>query len=1086
MIARLVAASVRWRRLVLVVGGIVVLGGAGAYRELARDAVPELADPRIVVQADWMGHPATDVATAVTGVLTTAIDGTPGSTAVRGTSMAGMAFVEVVLGSVSDLPTARAALETRIDAARSRLPPSATVRVGPPASSTGWVLEYVLVDPRRLHPLAELRHIQEEVLRPALASLTGVAEVATVGAGRTQLRVDANTPELAARRIALFDLVAPLRAAATSGEPLSPRLIEDLPIPGGSTSAIPRAARLGEVARARVAVDMAMGAADYNGVLPAIGGIVIARAGADVAQVAAQAKTILDEQRARLPKGVELVTVYDRSELSTRIEKTLVRALCEEVSVVVAVALLFLLSARAALVPLGTLPLVLALTFVGMWAFRVPATVMSLGGIAIALGMAVDADLVALEACARQLEAQPPAPGERRRRLLAAAAAFAPAILTSLVIAAIAFLPVLVLPGENGRLVRPLAITKTLVVAAAALVSVIAAPVLRDRLLGQRAPAELANPVTRTLVRLYQPFVHFALERPKLTLVTAALALASCLPLLPRLGGEFFPRLDEGDLLYMPVTRPGVMLEDAEPELGIQDRILAGFDEVASVFGKVGRADSATDPAPPSMIETTIRLKPRTAWPRYFHRRWYSDLAPDALKPALRLAWPEQTPSTQAELIERLDAATRRPGWTNAWTSPVRARMDMMSTGIRTPVGIRIVSADLVRLDTLGEQVRALAQSLSGTRSAAFESLGGEPWPRLVPDPAVLAAVGADTATVERAADFFLSGGEIGAIRLAGSSATSGGPAVRLRLLPDSGAGRLSDRLAGATVRVGGDGATQPAPLGLLGAVRFVNRPALVRTERGESVAYVYVDLVEGTDLAEYVARGKRAIATAAASGAIDLRAGERIEWAGQYELLAAGQRRLVLIVPLVALSMFGLLLLQFRSLAEALIVLSSVPFAIVGSLWTLFLTGFPLSAPVWVGLLSVVGLAMQTGVVMVVYVDEAFHRRLRAGAVRSRADIVAAHAEGAARRLRPKLMTITAMAAALLPLLWTDGAGAEIMKRVAAPMLGGLVTSGFLTLEVLPVLCTIWRSSQLRRAARTGRPLAELVGRAPAHAREP
>jgi Cu(I)/Ag(I) efflux system membrane protein CusA/SilA len=499
--------------------------------------------------------------------------------------------------------------------------------------------------------------------------------------------------------------------------------------------------------------------------------------------------------------------------------------------------------------------------------------------------------------------------------------------------------------------------------------------------------------------------------------------------------------------------------DQAATQLFWQDHALSRFGEVASVFGKVGRAETGTDPAPYAMAETTIRLKPKSEWPKVQRTRWYSSWAPTPLRHALALIWPEATPRTTAELVAELDKAVRLPGWVASWTAPARARMDMMATGIRTPVGIRIVSNDPRRLDVLGAALRTAATRIPGTRSAIFESLGGETRLSFEPDPAALQRFEVDPALVKRTVDLLADGGQLGEVE-------QDGRLLRVRIAPEAPDVQprgQADELREITVRAG-----QPVPLALLGKPGWVHAPAQLRTENGELVAYVYVDLDPGADLQEYVQRARREIDARVAGGEIALRPEERIEWSGQYPLLLDGQRRLAWIVPIVLLSMLGLLLWQFRSVIEALLVLASVPFALVGSFWTLYLLGIPLSAPVWVGLLSVVGLAMQTGVVMVVYIDEAFYRRVREGRLNSREDIVAAHAEGTVRRLRPKIMTITTMAASLLPLLWTDGPGAEIMRRVAAPMLGGLVTSAFLTLEVLPVLYTIWRTHQLAQARRS------------------
>jgi copper/silver efflux system protein len=1091
VISRLVGSCARHHWIVIGLGLVLAIAGEFARRALARDAIPDLSDPQIVLVADWMGHPATEVATEVTRVLTEALDDIPGSTAVRGSSMSGMAYIDVVFTSPSSLTHGRADILERVRNARPKLPANVRVQVGPTASATGWVFQYALVVRSERESdtgsPSRLRRLQDDLIRPALESIPGVAEVASVGEGVQQLLVEVKPDQLRARGLAFTDVLAALGSAARGQVNLKPADHRRLDVPRQAAVPldVPRAERqsrplIGDVAGLEITEDMPTGFADLNGALSALGGIVVARRDADPASVIERVKRTLDGLRPRLHPTVRLVTVYDRLDLVTRVGRTLLRALTEEIAVVVLVILMFLLHVKSALVPLTTLPLVLLLTFAGMWILGVPATIMSLGGIGIALGMAVDADVVALEACHRRLEklGESSSVDERRAAIIAAAGSFAPAILTSLLITALSFLPVFAFTGEAGRLLRPLAITKTLVIVAAALVTLTLAPALRDRLLLRgRVMPEFDNPLTRVLVRIYRPFVHFALTRPALTLITAALAVISCVPVASRLGGEFLPRVDEGDLLFMPTTLPGVPPDQAVLQLARQGHAIAEFKEVSTVFGKVGRANTATDPAPYFMAESTIRLRPRAEWPRHPRRRWYSSWAPTGLKPVLGLAWPEQAPATLTELVEELDRATRLPGWTGAWTAPVRARMDMMSTGVRTPVGIRIVAADPARLDALGAAVQKVAAAVPGTRSAVFESLGGEPWLRFDADPAALAFHRVDPALVRSTAGLLLTGGQVGElewegrpyrVRVAADTSTSHGSAAQVR----------EDQLREVTVRSSGWG--QPVPLALLGHTSYVTEPAMIRTERGELVAYVYVDLHEDTDLATYVQGAQRELNEAVEANEIRFEAGEHVEWTGQYALLTAGEQRLKWIVPCVALSMLLLLFLQFRSFAEAFIVLIAVPFALVGSVWTLYFLDYPLSAPVWVGLLSAVGLAMQTGVVMVVYIDEAFHRRVREGTLQTRDDIVAAHAEGTVQRLRPKIMTITTMAAGLLPLVWAEGAGAEIMKRVAAPMLGGLVTSAFLTLEVLPVLYTMWRYHQLRRSQRTGTPLEVIVGVVP------
>jgi Cu(I)/Ag(I) efflux system membrane protein CusA/SilA len=1019
VIARAAAFSSRHPRAVLLVALMVVAGGEVARRSLAQDALSDVSDPRLAVVLEWPGHSAVELSAQVEPI-TAALAGTAGARAVRGSAMSGLGYVDVVFGGDQELARGREDLARRLR--ELRLPPGARVKLGPLATSAGWVLEYVLVseavvgdphgDGTSGVSMLTLRRLQDELLGPALARLPGVAEVAALGGDRAEAVVALHPERLRDQGVAFSEVAAHPPSLATADV---------------------RAHRfpLGEV---RFVSAMTEGMADLNGHYPVVGGVVIAARGADPAAVTARARDTLAQLHPRLPAGVRVLLVHDRSTLARRVNATLGCALLEELAVVALVVLVFLLHGRSALAPLGSLLVVLGATFLALRAAGVPATVMSLGGIAIALGMAVDADLVALEAHHREL-----ASGR-------AGLTLAPAIFTSLIIAGISFAPAFAFPGETGRLLRPLVLGKTLVIAAAALVTLLVSPALRRVLVRGPVVSELGNPLTRLLLRLYRPVVSFALERPAFTLATAALAAASCLPLAGQLGSEWVTRIDEGELLYMPTTGADVPATLAAAELRRLDGLLAHRPEVAMVLGKLGRADSATDPAPCTMIEAIVRLRPRGSWPERPLPRWHSGHG-GPLVPLLRWLWPEHGRPSTAQLVEELDAAVRSAGWSSAWTAPVRARLDMTVTGVRTPLALRIVAAP-ARARLLETEAQRILTGM-GARSASAESPGGETVLRFVPDGAALARLGVDERDARAAAALVLSGGLIG-------EGQRDGRALPVRLLPDRAPRPPVELLREATVR---SRHGVPIPLALLGRPAWTSEPAVLRSESGRPVSYVHVDLEEGTDLGGFVERARRALAT------LSLQPGEALEWTGQWPLMAEGRRRLFLIVPLVLLSMLALLWLQFRSLVEALIVLGAVPLALVGSVWTLFLLGYPLSAPVWVGLVSVVGLAMQTGVVMVVYLDEAYLERARAGQIHSRADIVAAHTEGTVRRLRPKLMTVIAMGAALLPLLWSDGPGAEIGKRVAAPMVGGLAFSAFVTLEVIPVLSTLWRDRQRRRA---------------------
>ena len=885
MIHRCVTWCGRHSRTVILLAVVAAIWGEHARRRLSRDAVPDPSDPQVGLVAQWMGHPAGQVAATVTSVVTESLKSVPGVTSVRGASMAGMAYVDVLFRSIRDLEPGRREIARRVDDLKTKLPATIRMEVGPPASSTGWIYEYALVGSSRL-PLAVGHRVQDELLRRELEKIPGVAEVASVGGTTEQLIIESDAEQLRARNLAFSDVVESVRAGV-HGNP-DPWKIDTLPLLLANHSK----RLVGDVGHTKLTEDMPIGITDLAGDPQVAGGIVIAKRGADPKAVIAAVERTLGEASHHLPRNIKLVTIYNRMDLANRVERTLLTALAEEVAVVVLVILMFLLHGRSALAPALTLPLVVLITFGGMYLFGVSATIMSVGGIGIALGMAVDADVVALEACHRRLESLPTGatPDQRRAAVTGAAGGIVPAILTSLLITALSFLPVFAFTGETGRLLRPLAFTKTLVIIAAAIVAVTVAPALRDRLLQGRIVPEFDNPITRTLVRLYRPFVTFALARPALTLATAVLAMASCFPIMSRLGGEFLPRVDEGDLLFMPTTLPGVSPGDAGVQLTRIDKVVAQFPEVAQVFGKVGRANTATDPAPFSMAEVTIRLRPRTEWPAVFHARWYSSWAPNGLKRTFRLLWPEEKPETTAELVDKLDRATRTPGWASAWSAPARARMDMMSTaGVRTPVGIRIVAASAERLEALGAALQKRVAQTPHARSVVFESLGGEPWLQFQLDPSAAQQFHVDAALAQSTADFVISGGQVNELTWQGAGGTAFRPKrfiiehghhpgetgiapdkqqpYRLRIVPDMSMKPVdADLLREITLRAK---TGQVVPLGLVGHPVYRTVPATIRTENGEMVAYVYVDLDSATDVASYVKAARQEVNSAIARGDI-------------------------------------------------------------------------------------------------------------------------------------------------------------------------------------------------------------------------
>jgi Cu(I)/Ag(I) efflux system membrane protein CusA/SilA len=1089
MIGRLIDLCVRHRWLVLLAYAAVALVAVAAMRRVPVDAIPDLSDPQVIVFTEWPGRSPTLVEDQVTYPIASALLAAPRVAAVRGYSMFGMSFIYVLFDEGTDVYWARSRVLEYMSALGARLPEGAMPTIGPDATGIGWTFEYALVDHSGKHDLAELRTLQDFVLRYALESVPGVAQVATVGGYERQYQITLDPEKLRAFGVTVEEIAAAVRQS--NGE-VGGRLLEmsgreyyvrgrgylqniaQLGAVVVKTSAQGTPVCVRDVGNVRFGPDLRRGVAELDGKGETVGAIVMSRHGENAHDVIRRVKEKIEELRHSLPDGVELVTTYDRTSLIERAIATLRSALVEEAIVVSAVILLFLLHLRSAMLPILSLPLAVLLSFIPMYLLGVPATIMSLGGIAIAIGATVDAEIVMIEACHKKLESAPAdLDSKQRARLLSAAAKeVTPAIFFSLLIIAISFVPVFGLNGQAGRLFRPLAYTKTFVMLSAAVLSVTFAPALRDLLLGGRIRKESEHPVSRAIIGGYKPFVFVALRRPWTTLAIGLFAVLSAIPPFLRLGSEFMPPLNEGDLLYMPTTLPNISIEEAKRQLEIQDRAIAALPEVKRVFGKAGRAETPTDPAPLSMIETVIQLEPPERWPRVSQRRWYSGIAPDWAKRPLRWLWPEDRQETWDELVAKLNAAARFPGWTNAWTMPIKARVDMLTTGVRTTVGIKVFGDDLARIEQAGESLEAVLRGVPGTRSVLYErSLGGT-YVDILPDREALARYGLRVDDVNRIVETAI-GGETVSTTVEGRSRYT----VNLRYGEDfrSNVDALKRVLVPLPGAMGGRGA--PIPLGEVADVRVVQGPPMVRNEAGLLVGYVYVDVDPAKDVGTYVDDAKKAVSAALLSGRVKLDPGMYLKWTGQYELLEQMRERMTILVPLAIGLIVVLLYLQFRNLTEVAIVMLSIPFALVGSIWLLYLLGYHLSTAVWVGIIALVGLAAQTGVVMIVYIDHAFERRLRAGMIRNLEDIIHAHTEGTVLRVRPKLMTVGTMLVGLTPLLWATGSGADVMKRIAAPMVGGLLSSAFLTLELIPVVYTYWRYAQLLRARRWGRPLAEVCG---------
>ncbi len=1089
MIGRLIDLCAKHRWLVLLSYVALATVALSAMRRVPLDAIPDLSDPQVIVFTEWKGRSPTLVEDQVTYPIASSLLAAPKVTAVRGFSMFGMSFIYVLFEEDTDVYWARSRVVEYMNSIQGRLPQGVMPMIGPDATGIGWAFEYALVDRSGKHDLAELRSLQDFTLRYALESVPGVAQVASVGGFERQYQVTVDPDKLRGFGVTIDQIADAVRQS--NGE-VGGRLLEmsgrEYFVRGRGyleniaqlSDAVIRTetngtpVRVRDVATVRFGPEIRRGAAELDGEGETVGAIVMVRYGENAYEVVRRVKDRLAELQPGMPAGVEVITTYDRTSLIQRAIETLLSALVEEGIVVSLVVLLFLLHLRSAMLPIISLPLAVLLAFIPMYALGVPATIMSLGGIAIAIGATVDAEIVMIEACHKKLEHAPEGltPLQRARLLGEAAKEVTPAIFFSLLIIAASFIPVFGLNGQAGRLFKPLAYTKTFVMLSAAVLSVTFAPALRDLLLRGRIRSEKKHPVSRAIISLYEPFVFVALRRPVTTLLIGALALLSAVPVFLKLGSEFMPPLNEGDVLYMPTTLPNISPAEAARQLQLQDRALRRLPEVKSVFGKVGRAETPTDPAPLSMIETVIQLHPPDAWPKVPQKRWYSSWAPASLREPLSRLWPEQRQQTWDELISKLNATAAFPGWTNAWTMPIKARVDMLTTGVRTPVGIKVFGSDLQAIERTGLALESALRNVPGTRSVLYErSLGGT-YLDIVPDRDALGRFGLRVEDVNRVVEQAI-GGEPVTVTVEGRRRYT----VNVRYMEDfrSSPELLEQVLVPMPMSARGDGA--PIPLGEVASVQITEGPPMVRNEAGLLVGYVYVDVAPDRDVGGYVADAKELVQQALSSGQVKLEPGMYLKWTGQYELLEQMRERMSILVPLTLLIVTLLLYLQFKNVTEVLIVLLSIPFALVGSVWLLYLLDYHLSTAVWVGVIALVGLAAQTGVVMIVYIDHAFERRVREGSIHSLQDIIAAHTEGTVLRVRPKLMTVGTMLVGLTPLLWATGSGADVMKRIAAPMVGGLLSSAFLTLELIPVIYTYWRYSQLKKALRTGRPLAEVCG---------
>ncbi len=1056
---------------------MLFIGGAGlwAVRTIPLEALPDLTDVQVIVQTDYAEQAPQIVEDQVTYPITTEMLKVPGSRTVRGFSFFGMSLVYVIFDDGTDLYWARSRVLEYLNGLRGRLPASADPVVGPDATGLGWVYQYVITSDR--HSLYELRATQDWYLRYVLTAVPGVSEVASVGGFEKQYQVEVDPVRLQAFDIPITRVMAAVaggnvetgaRVLEVSGREYMIRAlgyskgIRDLEeaVVGTTRSGTP--IRVRDVAEVRLGPDIRRGAADWNGRGEVVGGIVVMRFGENAYRTIERIKERLAEVRQSLPEGMRIEAVYDRADLIERAIETLKEKLTEETLVVAAVCVVFLLHLRSSFVAIITLPLGVLMSLIVMRWMGLSADIMSLGGIAIAIGAMVDAAVVMIENMHKHLEragGSERITGERRWEIVREAAGeVGPPLFFSLLIITVSFMPVFTLEAQEGRLFKPLAFTKTFAMAASALLSITVVPVAMGYFIRGKIRPEQANPVNRALLWLYRPLLLRVLDHPWKTVGVCAVVLLASLVPAARLGSEFMPPMDEGTLLYMPTTIPGASITAARQAMQYQDSILAAFPEVASVFGKVGRANTATDPAQLDMIETTVALKP--------HHEW---------RPGM----------TRERLVAEMDAAVRTTGYVNAWTQPIRGRMDMLATGIRTPVGIKIFGPDLRELERIGRAIEDAVRMIPGTRSVFAERAVSGSYLDIEVDREQAARYGLNVADVQRTITSAIGGMQVtttvegrerfsvnvryrrglrdspDALRRVlipvalGSAGGEGAAAAD----PGPGSGAMGGQSGGAMGAAAGMGGGRIAqiPLGQLATVRLVNAPMLVKTEDAFLTAWVQVDM-EDRDLGGYVRQAQTMV-----DSMVVLPPGYTLRWSGQYEYMERAVAKLKIVVPLALLIIVVLLYLNFGNVRDLTIVLLSLPFALVGGVWFLWALGYNLSVAVAVGFIALFGVAAETGVVMLIYLDLAVEHRKKQGLALTPALLYEAIVEGAAERLRPKMMTVAAIMVGLFPLMWGSGAGGSVMRRIAAPMIGGMVSSTVLTLLVIPAIYLMWRRAELR-----------------------
>jgi copper/silver efflux system protein len=1038
MIEKIIEGSARNRFLIFLMVIFLSAMGIWALKNTPLDALPDLSDVQVIVYTPWMGRNPTIMEDQVTYLIVTTMISAPKVKFVRGFSDFGFSYVYIIFEDGTDIYWARSRVLEYLNQVSGRLPKGVTPALGPDASGVGWVFQYALIDETGKYDLAQMRSLQDWYLRYQIASVEGVAEVASLGGFVRQYQVNIDPNRLAAYRLSPKTVVDAIRM---SNNEVGGRSIElsgaEYMIRGRgyikSTKDIEAIAVGGEhgtpvlvrdIGSVTLGPDMRRGIAELNGKGEVVSGIVVMRYGENALNLIDRVKQKIKEIEPALPPGIKIVTTYDRSDLILRSIATLKEKLIEESLIVSVVIIVFLFHIPSALVVIITLPIAIIISFIMTYYLNLTSNIMSLGGIAIAIGAMVDAAIIMVENAHKRLEHWEEAgrPGSRTEVLIDAAKEVGKPLFFSLLIITVSFLPIFTLEGQEGRLFKPLAFTKTFAMLFASFLSITLAPVLMLLLIRGRIRPEARNPVSRFLIAVYMPVIQGVLRFRKTTIALALLALILTIPAFMRLGSEFMPPLNEGMIFYMPTSLPGISVTQSARLLQMQDRILKSFPEVEWVLGKAGRAETSTDPAPFSMGETTVMLKPESQW---------------------------RSGMTWDKLVDEMDKKMRLPGVANAWTMPIKNRIDMLSTGIRTPVGIKIFGPDLSKIEEIGKHLEMVLQSVPGTRSAYAERVTSGYYLDFELKREEIARYGLAIDEVQMLIESVI-GGESITTTVEGRERypVSVRYARELRDDPERLKRILIPSMNGAQV-----------PLGQLLELRLTSGPAMIRDEDAQLAGYVYVDMA-GRDIGGYVEEAKKKVAEQ-----VQLPPGYTLSWSGQYEYMQRAKERLIYVVPLTLLVIFLLLYVNFKSVARCVIVLLAVPFSMIGAVWLLYLLGYNMSVAVWVGIIALAGVDAETGVIMLLYLEHAYEKWRTEGRMRTIQDLHEAIIEGAVKRIRPKVMTIMAILMGLLPIMWSHGAGADVMKRIAAPMIGGVITSFLLELLVYPAIFDLWRGWKMRRA---------------------